>query len=75
MTETIVPTYLDNQFMNLENIKSRCDEGYGIRYVIKLGATKEDAIKSTIALYNELEKNHLIEPLIKLLFKYDNKEY
>jgi glutamate formiminotransferase len=73
-TEMIVPTYhAANPWMTIENIKSQLSEGYGFRYICKYGATKEEAINAAIDFYNQLEKEGMIETLIKLVAEHDKK--
>lgn len=73
-TEMIVPTYNPINFvMTIENLKSQLNEGYGFRYICKYGATEKEAVNAAIDFYEQLEKEGMLDGLIKLIVEHDKK--
>lgn len=73
-TEMIVPTYhpLD-PWKTVEDVKPNLDNDYGFRYVCKFGATEQEAVNAAIDFYNQLEKEGMIEKLIRLVNEHDKR--
>jgi hypothetical protein len=73
-TEMIVPTYNPmNARLTIESLKSQLNEGYGVRYICKYGATEKEAVDAAIDFYNQIEKKGMLDKLTKLIIEHDKK--